>query len=103
MRWMKSALADQGRHSRLQAARPSTNSLNLAKRNGLQSRVSLQWHSLPGRSRARWRGDTGEQDGENAGEENAVERPGAADRGDRRAKVGDLVQIEKIGADQRSH
>src|ERR1700730_11943802 len=59
--------------------------------------------SLPGRTWARWRGDTGEQDGENAGEKDAIEGSRPADRGDRRAKVADPVEIEKIGADQRSH
>src|SRR6202022_1500275 len=59
--------------------------------------------SLPARTWARWRGDTGEQDGENTGEKDAVECPRAAGRGDRCAKVADPVEIEKVGADQRSH
>src|ERR1700736_4375297 len=59
--------------------------------------------SLPGRTWARWRGDTGKQDRENAGEEDAIECPRATDRGDRRSKVADPVEIEKVAADKRSH
>src|SRR6185436_10455835 len=57
----------------------------------------------PGRSRPRGRCDAGKQDGENPGEENPVERAGAADRSDGGAKTADLVEVEKVGADQRSH
>src|SRR4030081_1926323 len=58
---------------------------------------------LPGRPWARGRGDAGKQDGENAGEKDAVESSRAANRGDWRAKATDLVEIKKIGANQRSH
>jgi hypothetical protein len=44
----------------------------------------------------------GEQHGEDAGEKNAVERSGAADRGDRRAKSAHFVEIGEVGADQRA-
>src|SRR5437660_9921109 len=126
---MESAFADRARATSLRGAKRRSNplspllwrwigSLALAmtvrqlslavvciaeRRMAGQFRFSFRWHSLPRRSRARRRGDSGEQDGENAGEEDAVECPGAADRGDRRAEVGDLIQIKKIGADQRSH
>ena len=36
-------------------------------------------------------------------EKDTVERSGAANRGDRRAQAADLVEIEQIGADKRSH
>src|SRR5713101_935481 len=58
---------------------------------------------LPRRSWLRWSGDAGEQNGKNAGEKNAVECSRAADRGDRSAKTGDLVEIEKIGTNESPH
>src|SRR5882724_4627980 len=64
---------------------------------------SSRSRDLPRRSWLRWCGDTCEQNGKNAGEKNAVEGPRAADRGDRSAKTGDLVEIEKIGANESPH
>src|SRR6185437_10224360 len=52
---------------------------------------------------ARGRREACEQHGKNSGQEDAVERPCAANRGDRRAEPADLVEIEKVSADQRSH
>src|SRR3954471_16071224 len=57
----------------------------------------------PGRPGLRGRGDARDQNRENPGQEYSVEGSGAADRGDRRAKAADLVQVEQIGADQGSH
>ncbi len=58
---------------------------------------------LPRRSRARWRSETCEQNRKDAGEEDAVERARATNRGDRSAQAADLVEIEEIRANQRSH
>ena len=43
-----------------------------------------------------------QQQGQDAGDENAVEGAGAADRCDRRPEALHLGKIEKIGADQRA-
>jgi multidrug efflux pump subunit AcrB len=47
-------------------------------------------------------GDAGEQHRHDAGEENAVEGPGTADRRHWRAEPAHGVEIEEIGADQRA-
>src|SRR6202040_3472908 len=57
----------------------------------------------PGFSPPRWRGDTGEQDGKYTGEEDPVECSCAANRGDGSAETPDLVEVEKVGANERSH
>ena len=44
----------------------------------------------------------GQQHGEDAGKENAVEGAGAADRRNRRAEAAHLVEVGKVGADQRA-
>src|SRR4051794_23497672 len=72
----------------------------LARQGNIRNRP---FRALPGRSRVRWRSDTCKQDGKNAGEKDAVECPGAANRGDWSAKVTDPIEIEKIGTNQRSH
>ena len=47
--------------------------------------------------------EAGQQDGEDAGEKDPVERSSAADRGDRRAEARDFIEVGEIGADQRAH
>ena len=41
-----------------------------------------------------------QQDGEDAGEKNAVESPSAADRSDRRAEAAHLVEVGEVDADE---
>src|SRR5882757_5834785 len=55
------------------------------------------------RPQPRWRGKACEQNCQNAGQEYAVKCPCATDGSDWRAKAADLIEIENIGADQRSH
>src|ERR1700733_15408647 len=58
---------------------------------------SLSWLRL-----ARVRVKTGDENRKNAGEEYAVERPGAADGSNRRAEAAHFVEVRQIGPDQRS-
>src|SRR5207244_12538939 len=46
---------------------------------------------------------SGQQAGDDAREKDAVERARAADRDERRPELGDLVEIQEVGADQRAH
>src|SRR3974390_111498 len=57
---------------------------------------------LSGPRRPRPRVNTGQQHGENAGQEYAVKGSGAADRSHRRAETAYLVEIGEISADQRA-
>jgi len=49
-----------------------------------------------------WRVKARKQDREDTGKKDAVERSGAADRGDRRAEAAHLVEIGQIGTNQRA-
>ena len=60
------------------------------------------FEGLPGQRRARPRVKARQQHGKNAGQEYAVKSPGAADRSDGRAEAAHLVEIGKIGTDQRT-
>src|SRR5271156_6507817 len=57
-----------------------------------------EWRMMLSRLRPRIK--TCQQHGEDAGEENAVERSGAADGCDRRAEAAYLVEVRQVGADQ---
>ena len=51
---------------------------------------------------AKWTKKACQQDGQDSRQKDAVEGSGAANRGDRRAEILYLVQVEQIGADQRA-
>src|SRR5271169_5747677 len=64
------------------------------------SRGHASWDHTLGCGRAT-AGQARDQDGDDARQEYAVESPSAADRGDGGAQALDLIEIEKVGADQR--
>jgi hypothetical protein len=57
---------------------------------------------LPGRRSAPPRVETRQQYGQNAGQEYAVKRSGAANRSDRRSQATYLIEVGKISTNQRA-